>query len=88
MVTGLLAGIIISTPASYADITKIPIYTKEDAFVNENTPKANMGEFHLLQAGSRDGKITSYMKFNIESIPDTNLMDKVVIDSAKIKLLS
>lgn len=79
------------TPAVYAESSRTIIHSEADVFVYEGDPDRNAAYppiNYLLQAGFRDGGIVSYLRFDLNKIPRSNLSDIVEVDSAELRMLA
>ncbi len=73
---------------------KLVVTAEADVFVSEANPdKSQMSETqHLLSAGIgrglKEGRLISYLKFDLSEIPDSTFFHYISIDSGKLSLLA
>ena len=89
----ILSSILMTMPVSYAETSSTMtsrINAVADVYVEQNNPNENFeGTFHNYAGYTGiNGSVVSYLKFDITSIPRSNLMHDIVIDSAKLRLLT
>jgi hypothetical protein len=93
LVIGVLITILIFVYPTNLGTKKMSIPTSGDAYVYGSTDNRYLPlgfgdpSRTVLLSGHKDGDIMSYLKFDLTSIPKSNSLENVDIDSAKLRLL-
>ena len=94
-ILGILFVGLFFIPNIYADTSKTILKPTHDAVVDADDVEENYQDFEYLAAGftnsdtldsSEVKNVISFLKFNVEEMPDSDFMQDVSIDSAELEL--